>query len=133
MSKAKDGKARTYTRQDLIADLEKEFGPDAVRRGRVLFAENCARCHSSIPDTPADSFKTRDFHAVAEDHPRKIRKDFLGNEFVLWLWSAVENNHGLVTVAAETGTADVGVVIDKALDLDCAWAARGRMSRPTGS
>ena len=78
--KAKDGKARTYTRQDLIADLEKEFGPDAVRRGRVLFAENCARCHSSIPDTPADSFKTRDFHAVAEDHPRKIRKDFLGND-----------------------------------------------------
>jgi hypothetical protein len=78
--KAKDKNARSYTRQDLIADLEKEFGPDAVRRGRVLFAENCARCHSSIPDTPADSFKTRDFYAVAQDHPRKIRKDFLGND-----------------------------------------------------
>jgi hypothetical protein len=78
--KAKDSTARSYTRQDLIADLEKEFGPDAVRRGRQLFAENCARCHSSIPDSPADSFKTRDFYAVADDHPRKIRKDFLGND-----------------------------------------------------
>jgi len=46
----------------------------------VLFAENCARCHSSLPDTPADSFKNRDFYAVAEDHPRKVRKDFLGND-----------------------------------------------------
>ncbi len=75
-----DSRARDYTRQDLIADLDREFGPDAVRRGRVLFAENCARCHSSLPDTPADSFKTRDFYAVAEDHPRKVRKDFLGND-----------------------------------------------------
>src|SRR5690606_38153820 len=55
-------------------------------------------------------------------------KDFLGNEFVVWLWSAVENNHGLVTVKTDTGTTDVGVVLDRALDLDCAWAARGRMS-----
>ena len=78
--RAKDSRAPAYTRQDLIAELDGEFGPDAVRRGRVLFAENCARCHSSLPDTPADSFKNRDFYAVAEDHPRKVRKDFLGND-----------------------------------------------------
>ena len=29
-----DSQARDYTRQDLIADLDSEFGPDAVRRGR---------------------------------------------------------------------------------------------------
>ena len=78
--KATDARAQDYTRQDLIADLDKEFGADSVRRGRVLFAENCARCHSSIPDTAADPFKNRDFYAVAEDHPRKVRKDFLGND-----------------------------------------------------
>ena len=66
--------------QDLVADLDREFGAGAVARGRLLFADNCARCHSSLPDTPADPFKTRDFHAVASGHPRQIRDDFLGND-----------------------------------------------------
>ena len=37
--KAKDSRGAATTRgQDLIADLDQEFGPDAVRRGKVLFA-----------------------------------------------------------------------------------------------
>jgi hypothetical protein len=78
--RAASPKAREYTRQDLIADLDQEFGRDAVRRGRILFAENCARCHSSIPESVGGPFRDRDFHAVADDHPRKLRKDFLGND-----------------------------------------------------
>jgi hypothetical protein len=70
----------TYTRQDLIDDLNKEFGPNAVERGKGLFAGNCAGCHSSIPETDTDTFKNRDFYAVDDSHPRKIRKDFLGND-----------------------------------------------------
>jgi mono/diheme cytochrome c family protein len=78
--KAAKPKAPEYARQDLIADLDQEFGKDAVRRGRVLFAENCARCHSSIPESAGGPFRNRDFYAVAEDHPRKVRQDFLGND-----------------------------------------------------
>ena len=78
--KAKDAKATEYSRQDLIADLDKEFGKDSVKRGRAVFADNCARCHSSIPESAGGSFKDRDFYAVNEDHPRKVRKDFLGND-----------------------------------------------------
>lgn len=78
--KAMKPKAPDYTRQDLIADLDREFGKDAVRRGRAIFADNCARCHSSIPESAGGPFRNRDFHAVADDHPRKQRKDFLGND-----------------------------------------------------
>ena len=42
-----------------------------MRRGREVFAENCARCHSSIPESVGGPFKNRDFYAVDEAHPRK--------------------------------------------------------------
>lgn len=69
-----------YSSADLAADLEKEFGKGALGRGQTVFAENCARCHSSIPESAGGSFKTRDFAAPNEAHPRKVRADFLGND-----------------------------------------------------
>jgi len=72
--------AVTYTRADLAADLETEFGKGAVGRGQTVFADNCARCHSSVPESAGGSFKNRDFAAPNEAHPRKIRADFLSNE-----------------------------------------------------
>lgn len=49
-------------------------------------------------------------------------KDFLGNEFLLWLWFSTEVEEGLV----QTATGSVAVVIDRLLDLDCAWGVTGR-------
>ncbi|WP_079432800.1 hypothetical protein [Zoogloea sp. LCSB751] len=69
-----------YTRADLAADLEKEFGKGAVARGQTVFAENCARCHSSILEADGGPFKSRDFAATNDAHPRKVRADFLGND-----------------------------------------------------
>lgn len=69
-----------YTRADLAADLETEFGKGAVGRGQAVFADNCARCHSSVPESAGGSFKNRDFAAPNEAHPRKVRADFLSNE-----------------------------------------------------
>jgi hypothetical protein len=77
--KAKKPKAQ-YSRTDFTAELEKEFGKGSVGRGQTVFAENCARCHSSISEREGGSFKTRDFAAAAQEHPRKIRADFLSNE-----------------------------------------------------
>jgi len=74
------GEKKDYKRADLVADLEREFGKGSVARGRLLFADNCARCHSSMAQTPGDPFKTRDFHATAPDHPRHLRADFMGND-----------------------------------------------------
>ncbi len=78
--KVENTNAPDYTKNDLIRDLENEFGTGSVARGRAVFADNCARCHSSIPDSKAGPFASRDFDAVAENHPRKIRADFLGND-----------------------------------------------------
>ena len=77
--KAKGG-AGSYGRAELIADLDKEFGKGAVARGQAVFAENCARCHSSIPEAEGGPFKSRDFAAPNDAHPRKVRADFLGND-----------------------------------------------------
>ena len=77
---APGGAKPAYTRQDLSDDLDKEFGKGATRRGKDVFAQNCARCHSSTPESAGDSFANRDFHAVNDAHPRKIRADFLGND-----------------------------------------------------
>ncbi len=78
--KAENPNAADYTKNDLVRDLEQQFGNGAVARGRTVFAENCARCHSSIPEDKGGPFATRDFGAIAENHPRKVRADFLGND-----------------------------------------------------
>jgi len=78
--KTQNAAAPDYTRADLIADLDREFGRGAVARGREVFAANCARCHSSIPEATGGPFAARDFTAVNDAHPRKVRADFLGND-----------------------------------------------------
>src|SRR5260370_28884932 len=35
------------TREELAAQLDKEDGPDSVKLGRQIFADNFSRCHSS--------------------------------------------------------------------------------------
>lgn len=67
-----------YTYDDLVADLEKQFGAGAVERGREVFAGTCARCHSSIPEADGGPFKNRDFRAI--DAKTGLRKDWLGND-----------------------------------------------------
>ena len=75
--KARNPKAR-YVYDDLVADLEKQFGKGVVGRGRDLFAENCARCHSSIPESTGGPFKARDFRAL--DSKTGLRADWMGND-----------------------------------------------------
>lgn len=52
-------------------------------------------------------------------------KDFLGNEFLTWLWWLNETEEGIV----ETGKAgDVFLAITKTLDMDCAWDIGGKQT-----
>jgi hypothetical protein len=51
-------------------------------------------------------------------------QDFLGNLFLFWLWWHCETREGLV----ETAEGEVSIVIDKTLDLECAWGLSGRTS-----
>jgi hypothetical protein len=67
----------SYTFVDLERDLNKQFGDNAVVRGREVFAEKCARCHSSIPVLAGGAFSSRDFRAL-DAHGMRI--DWLGSE-----------------------------------------------------
>lgn len=51
-------------------------------------------------------------------------KDFLGNEFLLWLWHELEKTNG--TMDLPSRERDVTLMIDRALDLDCAYAVTGK-------
>ena len=50
-------------------------------------------------------------------------KDFLGNEFLLWLWHEADHRTG--TIKTESA-GEVIIYIDRWLDLDCAYGQTGR-------
>jgi hypothetical protein len=49
-------------------------------------------------------------------------KNFLGNEFLLWLWHEADHHDGTI----KTESAELTLFIDKSLDLDCAYGQTGR-------
>lgn len=51
-------------------------------------------------------------------------KDFLGNEFLFWLWYATETGDGHL----DTEAGDTFIAIDKTLDMDCAWGPGGKQT-----
>ncbi len=56
-------------------------------------------------------------------------KDFLGNEFLLWLWWISETQEGALKLTDEHGNQrEAFLAIDKALDMDCAWDAGGKQT-----
>ncbi|MCS7032850.1 MAG: hypothetical protein NZ561_02520, partial [Phycisphaerae bacterium] len=56
-------------------------------------------------------------------------RDYLGNEFLLWLWHATARAEGFLTVNGR----EIAVMFEKVLDLDCVYGATGRASlRSTG-
>jgi hypothetical protein len=68
-------KARRVTQPQLEAQLDQEFGANAVATGRQVFARTCAGCHSSQQNVTENT----DFHATdPADRTRRI--DFLSNE-----------------------------------------------------
>jgi hypothetical protein len=67
-----------YALENLIGDLEQEFGKGSVARGEKVFASQCARCHSSQPAAIARQTEGLDFRKVSEK--TQLREDFLGND-----------------------------------------------------
>jgi hypothetical protein len=50
-------------------------------------------------------------------------KDFIGNEFLLWLWHEAEARGG--TIKTESA-GELTIMLDRALDLDCAYGQTGK-------
>ncbi|MEM1028038.1 MAG: hypothetical protein AAGJ38_08135 [Planctomycetota bacterium] len=54
-------------------------------------------------------------------------KDYLGNEFLMWLWWHGEKDRESPTIKTEAA-GDVFAALDKALDMDCAWDLTGKQT-----
>ena len=52
-------------------------------------------------------------------------KDFLGNEFLLWLWYACEQCEGIVGIGED---AEAYTAITKSIQMDCAWEIGGKVT-----
>ena len=50
-------------------------------------------------------------------------KDFVGNEFLLWLWHEADGREGTVKL---NGKREIAFMIDRSIDLDCAYGQTGR-------
>ncbi len=94
--------------RDLEIALDGEFFDGAVEEGRVVFAENCARCHSSQENPGVDT----DFLAVEADDPT-LRSDWLGSDEVVLASEigtygarAMHSNHAPSRVWAEYASLD---------------------------
>lgn len=70
------------------------------------------------------------FAAIAGDPPAEYpwtakgdqAKDFLGNEFLMWLWNEAGSKGGEVTLKGHAAT----VMFSKTIDLDCCYGQSGR-------
>ncbi len=72
--KKKADPSTEYEYDDLVEDLNAEFGENAVSRGKLVYAQNCARCHSSQKGEP----EALDFHAASSTGG--VRSDWLGDD-----------------------------------------------------
>ncbi|MEM6331776.1 MAG: hypothetical protein AAF823_00335 [Planctomycetota bacterium] len=55
-------------------------------------------------------------------------KDWIGNEWLTWLWWVGESAEGLIDPGDRMLADEVSFTIDKALDMDCAWDATGKQT-----
>lgn len=53
-------------------------------------------------------------------------KDFLGNEWLMWLWRHAETSDDPIETGGNVGP--VHVFVDRALDMECAWDAGGKQT-----
>lgn len=109
------------THDDKLSLLPLTSGTMALRR---LEAHGRRRDYEDLQPTPF--VIPQQLAAMPAEYPWAAKgdqhKDFLGSEFLLWLWHAADTEQG----AATKDGVEVQVMVRSVLDLDCAWGATGR-------
>jgi hypothetical protein len=72
---------------------------------------------------PANFVPSASFSNVAWANEHSQAPDFLGNEFLLWLWWNIETQSDVLTLADET---EVTVMLSKTLTLECPCGESGK-------
>ncbi len=99
-----------------------------VTKGRTSDYDEL-RAHPLSSAPPEIELAREDGSRASADRPElpwtaQEPQDFLGNLFLYWLWWHAETREGIV----ETDEGDFAIVLDKTLDLECAWGVSGRTS-----
>jgi hypothetical protein len=94
------------------------------RRGRRRDYEDARPTRFVIG--PEGEGQTADYPWTAKNDEAK---DYFGNEFLMWLWHEADRRDGYVPLGDEAAagpTAQVAVLFDRALELDCVFGATGK-------
>jgi hypothetical protein len=118
--------ATSYTHLDrLTSHFQQTFGCtlEAVTAGRRAFQlaelhERTRAVDDSSPSKFVDDSPT-DVAWIADESSR----DFLGNEFLLWLWYFLEKEDDTITLSDKS---DVAVMMARSLSLECPRGATGK-------
>jgi hypothetical protein len=120
--------------RDLFAatfDAQLEPYSSGTLAAEMLAARGRSRDHEDIapssftpspPAARAEEGRAVDVPVVPWTLTDPAAKDFLGNELIVWLWAQSEIGNAVV----ETERGAVAFVIDRSLDMDCAWQVTGR-------
>lgn len=92
-------------------------------RGRTRDYEDLAPSPFTAPPPGAEDEEGRDTDvpAVPWSHAGPEPKDFVGNEFLMWLWALTSRGEAVV----DTPRGSVAVVIERVLESHCAWGVGG--------
>lgn len=56
-------------------------------------------------------------------------KDFLGNEFLMWLWWTHEDGDGEIQIGSDRYAKDtISMMFDRSLQMECAWGVGGKQT-----
>jgi hypothetical protein len=100
-------------------------GLEPLGAGRQAFAIAETSGHSrGVDDAVPTAFVPGQTHAVAWT-PDETDRDFLGNEFLLWLWHYLENESDTLTLGDQS---EVAVMLARTLVLECPRGQTGRES-----
>ncbi|TWT51283.1 hypothetical protein Pla22_40600 [Rubripirellula amarantea] len=107
--------------------FERTFEVELRRVGAGLIAQEWAienECFGELDDlVPARFVATHEHHSLPWANEHTQLPDFLGNEFLLWLWWMTENDHDTITLADDS---DVAVILTKTLALECPGGESGK-------
>ncbi|TWU47113.1 hypothetical protein [Rubripirellula reticaptiva] len=107
--------------------LERTFEVELRRLGAGIIAQDWsveADCFADLDDLQPVSFVTGETatgHGWANEHSQA--PDFLGNEFLMWLWWTLENESDTIVLPDES---EVTLMLAKTLSLECPLGESGK-------
>ncbi|MEX0775921.1 MAG: hypothetical protein WD042_09445 [Phycisphaeraceae bacterium] len=122
-------------------DLDLEMLTAGALAGAVLQGKGQLRDYEDLhpsPFTPPPSDRHRDQDEAAQSpqdasipnvpwaHTSTDAKDFLGNEWLIWLWWLSEMGDATVEAQVAGQKRSLSFTLVQALDMECAWGYRGK-------